>query len=86
MGFHPTPPPPCTAVGVWIWVYVRGLRFISIIKSNLFWLYYCYIIAFLSIFAIAIVIISVDSNGASVELTSRVLTYCLTDSENCENF
>ena len=61
------------------------LRFISLIKSNAFWHYYCYIIAFLSIFATAIITISEDSNGASTKRTSRVPTYCLSDTENCDN-
>ena len=38
----------------------------SLIKSNAFWYWYCYIIAFLSIFATAIITISGDSNGVSM--------------------
>ena len=61
------------------------LRFISLIKSNAFWHYYCYIIAFLSILATVIITVSEDSNAASIKRTSRVPTYCLFDSENCNN-
>ena len=61
------------------------LRFISLIKSNAFWHYYCYIISFLSIFATAIITISEGSNGALMKRTSRVPTYCLSNSENCDN-
>ena len=44
-------------------------------------LYYC----FLSILATAIITMSEDSNGASMKRTSRVPTYCLSKSENCDN-
>ena len=64
---------------------IQLLRFISLIKSNAFWHYYCYIFAFLSIFATAIITINEDSNGASMRRTSRVPTYCLFNSENCDN-
>ena len=63
----------------------QSLRFIPLIKSNAFRHYYCYIIPFLSIFATAIITICENTIGASMKRTSRVLTYCLSNLENCDN-